>query len=257
MRIKGRQVAIAAAVVALLVCAGILLAFYTSKSGDDKGAGSPTTSPTTVTQPTTSDTSQAPADNDPTVTPTPGDRVIASRISYGWEWPGPGAAATVKHTYKVPFAQPPEPPLPYLYSIGAAPHMTANPPYDQISFRFKGTFPTYELEYVPELKAGGSGNPVQLPGSGILRVTFRSAQAHTLAGASSITSRPPESLSYKALAAYKQSEDFEGVLTYGLGIGHKVNANPQTRVRVYEVEKIEGGQHLYVVAIQIDASQWR
>ena len=32
---------------------------------------------------------------------------------------------------------------------------------------------------------------------------------------------------------------------------------PQTPVRVYEVEKIEQGEHLYVVAIQIDSTQWR
>jgi hypothetical protein len=32
---------------------------------------------------------------------------------------------------------------------------------------------------------------------------------------------------------------------------------PETKVRVYEVEKIERGQHLYVVAVQLDASYWK
>ena len=31
---------------------------------------------------------------------------------------------------------------------------------------------------------------------------------------------------------------------------------PETPVRVYEVEKIEQGQHLSVVAIQIDSTLW-
>jgi hypothetical protein len=34
-------------------------------------------------------------------------------------------------------------------------------------------------------------------------------------------------------------------------------AVPETRVRVYEVEKIQQGQHLYVVAIQLDSSAWK
>ena len=32
---------------------------------------------------------------------------------------------------------------------------------------------------------------------------------------------------------------------------------PETKVRVYEVEKIEQGQHLYVVAVQLDATSWK
>ena len=47
------------------------------------------------------------------------------------------------------------------------------------------------------------------------------------------------------------------MLSYGIGVGRPMNAVPETKVRVTEVEKIEQGQHLYVVAIQLDSSAWK
>ncbi len=55
---------------------------------------------------------------------------------------------------------------------------------------------------------------------------------------------------------YAQGGDFEGVLTYGIGIRWPVaHSNPQIPVRTYEVETFTAsGQHRYTVAIDIDAS---
>ena len=47
------------------------------------------------------------------------------------------------------------------------------------------------------------------------------------------------------------------MLSYGIGVGRPMGTVPETKVRVYEVEKIEQGQHLYVVAIQLDATAWK
>jgi hypothetical protein len=47
------------------------------------------------------------------------------------------------------------------------------------------------------------------------------------------------------------------VLSYGLGVGRAMATVPETKVRVYEVEKIQQGQHLYVVAIQLDSTAWK
>jgi hypothetical protein len=92
----------------------------------------------------------------------------------------------------------------------------------------------------------------------ILRITFHQAQAHTLDGKpSTVTSAPPALLGYKALTRYAPAGDFEGVLTYGIGVGRPGSTHPRARVRTYEVEKIEQGQHLYVVVIQIDTTPWR
>ncbi|MBT1001213.1 hypothetical protein KIH31_01245 [Paenarthrobacter sp. DKR-5] len=200
-----------------------------------------------------------PPDSDETAPPHTGDRVISSRISHDWGWPGPGAAFRITHQYKVPIAQPPEPPLPYLRTIGVGRHPSDSPPYDQISFRFKGAFPSYDVEYVPQLISDGSGLPVPMPGAGsILRIVFHNAQAHTLDGKSStIVSAPPQAVGFKGITRYAPAGDFEGVVTYGVGVGRPVSKLPHTPVRIYEVEKIEQGQHLYVVAVQVDTTAWR
>lgn len=107
--------------------------------------------------------------------------------------------------------------------------------------------------------AGGSGLPLPMPGTGaILKVIFHGAQAHAAYGkASAIKSSPAPSIGYRALTSYAPDGDFEGALSYGIGVGRPGAAVPQTKVRVYEVAKIEHGRHLYVVAIQLDASSWK
>jgi hypothetical protein len=106
----------------------------------------------TSASPTPTATATAPAlpppDTDQLVSPWPGDRVISSRISHNWDWPVPETPYRITHEYQVPIAQPPAPPL----RIGAGGHPPANPPYDQISFRFQGAFPSYDVAYTQELE---------------------------------------------------------------------------------------------------------
>lgn len=221
-------------------------------SSTASSTGSPTSSQQASQQAT------PPPDSDETTPPKSDDKVISSKISQDWAWPGPGSPFKVTHPLAPPLAPPPEPPLPYLYNIGAGEHPADNPPYDQLSFRFKGAFPNYEIEYVPELIRDGSGKTIPMPGTAsILRVVFHSAQAHAEDGKSSIVSAPPESVGYKAISSYVQAGDFEGYVSYGIGVGRPSAAAPQTKVRVYEVEKIEQGQHLFVVAVQLDATPWK
>ena len=154
-----------------------------------------------------------PADSDETAPPQSGDKVISSTIALDWSWPGPGRPFKATHENPVPISPPPAAPLPTLYAIGSGEHPAETPPYDQLSFRFQGGFPSYDIEFVPELIADGSGLPVPMPGTGaILRVVFRGAQAHTADGtASTITSAPAPSIGYQALTSYAPAGDFEGV----------------------------------------------
>lgn len=216
-----------------------------------------TTSPTGSATPSASAT--PPPDADETAAPKDGDRVISSTITHDWASPSAAAPFTTTHRNPVPLAPPPAEPLPTLSTIGAGQHPSDTPPYDQLSFRFNGAFPSYDISFVPELLADGSGLPVPMPGTGaIVKVVFRGAQAHTADGkASTITSSPAPSIGYRALTSYAPAGDFEGVLSYGIGVGRPGTAVPPTKVRVYEVEKIEQGRHLYVVAIQLDASSWK
>ncbi|MGY3319953.1 AMIN-like domain-containing (lipo)protein [Arthrobacter sp. TE12232] len=213
----------------------------------------PSPSPTATASPS------ATGDADETAPPQPGDKVISSTITHDWSVPKSGTPFHTDHENPVPIAPPPAAPLPTLYAIGAGQHPADTPPYDQLSFRFNGGFPSYDVEVVPELVADGSGQPIDMPGTGtILEVTFHGAQAHTADGkASTVTSAPAPSIGYRALTSYAPAGDFEGVLTYGIGVGRPMSTVPETKVRVYEVEKIEQGQHLYVVAIQLDATAWK
>ena len=200
-----------------------------------------------------------PPDTDETAPPPTGVRVISSRIVLDWTWPGPGQPFKATHENPVPISPPPAPPLPALYAIGAGRHPAETPPYDQMSFRFLGGFPSYDIEFVPELIADASGLPVPMPGTGaILKVVFRDAQAHTADGtASTITRQPAPAIGYPALTSYAPAGDFEGVLSYGIGVGRPMDPVPETKVRVWEVEKIERGQRVYVVAVQLDATSWK
>lgn len=222
-------------------------------------ASATSVAPSSSSTPSTSATATLPPDSDETKAPQDGDRVLSSTITHDWAWPGAKTPFKTTHSNPVPLAPPPAAPLPTLYAIGAGQHPSDTPPYDQLSFRFNGAFPSYDISFVPELLADGSGLPVPMPGSGaILKVVFHGAQAHTVDGkASTIKSSPKPSIGYRALTRYAPAGDFEGVLSYGIGVGRPGTAVPQTKVRVYEVEKIEQGRHLYVVAIQLDASSWR
>ena len=211
-------------------------------------AASPTATPSAMVPSAT-----LPADTDETTPPQSGDRVISSTITHDWAWPGPGQPFTTSHD------DPPTPGSKSLVAIGAGHHASESPAYDQLSFRFEGAFPSYTIAFVPELIADASGFVIPMPGTGaILRVAFQGTDAHTPDGsASTITSQPPGTIGYRALTSYANAGDWEGVLTYGIGVGRPTETVPETKVRVYEVEKIEQGKRLYVVAIQLDASYWK
>ncbi|MDH6237553.1 hypothetical protein [Cryobacterium sp. CG_9.6] len=222
-------------------------------------ASTPTATPTpgSSSTPTATTPSTEPPD-DQTAAPLDGDKVIAVRLTQNWAAIGAGAPVTITHDNAIPIAPPPAAPLPSLYTIGAGRHPAMSPPYNQLSFRFQGGFPSYDLQTLSELVGDPSGLPIAMTGTaGILRVTFYSAQAHTEAGPTSIVSAPPLALGFPAITRYSPAGDFEGYVTYGIGIGRPDTATSTTPIRVYEVEKIEQGQHLYVVAIQVDATDWR
>ncbi len=261
-----KPVAAAAAVACALLagCVG-------QPSGGPAGTGPTGTGPAgtaaasgTATQTasaTSAPSSATPApDTDETAPPQNGDRVISSVLRQDWGVPATGSPWSIAHEVHPPIAQPPEPALPYLYSIGVGAHPTGESrPYDQISFRFKGAFPGYTVEYVPALVQDGSGATIPLPGTAaVLRVRFNPAQAHTDDGtASTIVSAPPAAVGYPAIASYAGAGDFEGYVTYGVGVGvGRAGAAGQSQVRVVEVEKVEQGQHLYVVAVQVDRTPW-
>jgi len=150
------------------------------------------------------------------------------------------------------------PPVPELVQIkvGSHPAASGERAYNRISFTFTNAFPSYQIAFASKLVSDGSGKVIPLGGQGVLKIAFTGAQAHTADGTkSSIISQPPSSIAFQRMTDYAQAGDFEGVLSYGIGItwpaGH---ASQQLPVRAYEEETVAGGQHRYIVAIDVDAS---
>ena len=178
--------------------------------------------------------------------------MVSSRVAYPWHWPNDVAKrGRVTHTYAVP-------PVPELVQISVGDHPSApgDRPYNRMSFTFTTAFPSYRFEYTDHLVADPRGVVISLHGRGVLTIVFTTAQAHTLAGASSILSQPAASIGFQRMVDYAQGGDYEGVLSYGIGVSWPIaQSNPQIAVRAYEVQAVTAnGKHLYVVAIDVDAT---
>lgn len=194
-----------------------------------------------------------PAPSSSTTAPATSSQVVSSRIAYPWHWPNDVTApGRVLHTYPVP-------PVPQLIQISVGRHPAADgqPPYERMSFTFTTAFPGYHFEFTDKLTGDASGMMVPLNGMGVLKIVFSQAQAHMASGAgSTIISQPSRNIGYPRMRDFAQAGDFEGVLTYGIGVAWPIpHSNPQFAVRAYEVETVTAtGQHRYTVAIDIDAS---
>ncbi len=118
-------------------------------------------------------------------------------------------------------------------------------------------FPSYQFAFADKLTGDPSGQTIPVNGLGILKIVFTRAQAHASGEArSTIVSQPARNVGFQRIVDYAQSGDFEGVLSYGVGVTYPVvRSNPQILVRAYEVETVApNGQYLYVVAIDIDTA---
>ncbi len=243
----------AGTVLALSLALPALVACGRGSTPGGSGTPTPPVSPSVaITQsPSAAPTTPAPAPT-PTATVAPtGWTVLSARVAYPWRWPNGNGPATVSHSYPVP-------PVPKLIQIGAGDHPSdpGERAFQRMSFTFTTAFPSYRFEFVDRLVGDGNGQPIPLEGLGVLKVVFVQAQAHTDDGtASTIASQPPRHLGYHRMVSYAQAGDFEGYLTYGIGIAWPIpHSNPQIAVRAYEVTMVNGaGQHRYVIAIDVDA----
>jgi hypothetical protein len=91
--------------------------------------------------------------------------------------------------------------------------------YDRVVFQFSGGLPAVTAERVATVYADPRGTPVSLAGKSRLHVVFRGASANcpqpahrTWTGPSVLTPRYPQLLMVKAAG------DFEGYLSFGIGL---------------------------------------
>ncbi len=180
----------------------------------------------------------------------PADDGIEYRVTYPFQVP----ASPVTVTNPV---SPPVGPygLPYLVGVYTGDHPEGDPAYQRISFYFREAFPSYRFGYVPAVVQDGSGNPVAIDGVLFLTVTFMDAQAHNDGGASTVVESAPTAIGFTNLVAYAPAGDFEGQVTYGLGLRGPGGSGQQVPIRAGELKRPDGaGGFFYVVHFDVRTS---
>src|SRR5215212_5886665 len=112
-----------------------------------------------------------------------------------------------------------QPATPILVAIRAASHPKETPKYERVVFEFSGPVPYLRIEYVTELIADGSGAPVRITGKAFLSVQFTPAQAHD--DRKRVTAPNNINLKLPLIKQIVSAGDFEGVVTYGIGLTRK------------------------------------
>jgi hypothetical protein len=163
-----------------------------------------------------------------------------------YNWGVPSAEVTVEHKVVPPLQPPPGIPLPYLVEVRTGDHTQDG--FARITFAFRGAYPGYRFQYVRQLTADGSGNPVALAGNSVLRIVFVTAQAHDENGKSTIAYASNRQVGIGKLTAYAPAGDFEGYVTYGLGITVAAGSDQVAQIRVGELQRTDG---TYVVAFDV------
>lgn len=224
------------AVLALALAALLAGAGCTVTRGDGSGS---TAGPTPAGQSPSPDpgpVAGGPKPSGPAVAPTgePGPRQ-PFRVTADWTT----RPVAVSHPLTAP-------PLRYLEQVRFGDHPGEDPAYSRVTFAFDGGFPSYDIRYVPAVEQDGSGDKLELPGNAFVRIVFRDARAHDDAGKAA--PRPPETVGYPTLRGYRFGGDFEGHVTFGLGLQVAANSDQVLPIRVGELVRADGS---YVVAVDV------
>ena len=94
-----------------------------------------------------------------------------------------------------------------------------HPGFDRFVVRTRLARPQYDVRYVKRIVQDGSGAPVRLEGKRRIRIVIRNGRAHTNAGAPLVPRvRTPHCPNLRQV---KLAGDFEGVVTFGLGLRNR------------------------------------
>jgi hypothetical protein len=153
------------------------------------------------------------------------------RVTYGFAVPS--NLVTINHDVNPP-------PLPTLIGIYVGNHPEGAPAYQRISFYFRTGFPTYRFQYVAQVISDGRGDVVPLPGNSFLSIVFTTAWAHNDSGASTVAQAAPQNIGFPNLRGYAPAGDFEGHVSFGLGIQAAPNSDQALPIRAGELTRPDG-----------------
>jgi hypothetical protein len=113
------------------------------------------------------------------------------------------------------------PPTPLLTGLRTGTHSDAG--YDRIAFDFQQDLPPgYTIKYVDQAVRSASGQPIVITGNSILQIDFTPATAHNSAGHTPASPpTDPEISGYHELESFVMSGDFEGHVTFDMGLADK------------------------------------
>ncbi|WP_433281933.1 AMIN-like domain-containing (lipo)protein [Micromonospora sp. CA-244673] len=221
--------------------AGLVVLLAAACTVTDHDGAAPTTAPAAgTTAAATTPAATTPAAT-PAVTTSAAPVEGAWRVTYGWDVPT--APARVTHQVRVPVTPAPGEPLPVLVEVRVGDHPAEG--FSRITFAFLGPTPSYQVGYVPQVWTEGRGAPVDLPGTAYLSVRFDPAQAHDARGAGT-AALPPARIGYPTLRGWAAAGDFEGHLSFGLGL--RPPAGGTLPVRLGEATRPDG---THVVAVDV------
>jgi hypothetical protein len=107
---------------------------------------------------------------------------------------------------------------------------------DRVVFQFAGNLPSYTVTPVPRVVGDGSGKPVAIAGKSFLKVTFRGASAVCPATGHATYPGPSAAApNYAQLLGLAAAGDFEGYLTWGIGLAAKGGYHAYTLTAPYRV----------------------
>jgi hypothetical protein len=103
-----------------------------------------------------------------------------------------------------------------------------NKDFDRLVFDFEGPAPGFLVRYVDQLIEDGSGRPVPLRGRAVVEITMRPAAAHREDGTPTRLGPIPDVTGFAAFRQIAEAGDFEGVLTWGIGVAARTGLRAST-----------------------------
>lgn len=94
--------------------------------------------------------------------------------------------------------------------------------YDRVIVDLENGMSAYTVRYVHRLRYAASGEPVDLKGRRFLEITLTPASAHNGLGRSTYVGPRLRRLSWPSLRGLAFTGDFEGVVSFGVGVDRKV-----------------------------------
>jgi len=93
---------------------------------------------------------------------------------------------------------------------------------DQVVFTFRGGIPGWRVGYVPAEHADASGRPIPLEGRAYLNITFAPAHASVPESYRPTQAERADTPRLAILRQIKPAGDFEGYVSFGLGLSRRV-----------------------------------